>query len=634
MKTIFSVILVFVSSCVFSQKTQLKSASKKFDNFAYVDAIDIYKKVADKGYESEELFKKIANAYYFNSEYKAAEEWYGKLIKLNSEVETEYYFRYAQCLKANEKYDEANKNLETFYTKSGDSRALLFKENKKYLDDIEKESGKFSIGKTTINSEYSDYGTAFFGDKIVYASARKEGALFSTIQEWTGQNYTDLYAVTLNKDGSLGDPVNFSSTINTKVNEATSAFTKDGKTMYFTRNNYLNGKKGKDKTKTTLVKIYKADFVDGEWSNIIEMPFNSDNYNTAHPTLSPDEKYLYFASDMPGSYGNSDIYRVKIENDFYGTPENLGKVINTEGKETYPFIAYDNTLYFSSDGQLGLGGLDVFESKYENGQYNTPVNVGKPINSSMDDFAFIMNEQKNGFFSSNRDNGSGYDDIYSLKGCSQKIFGTITDVDTKEILPNTRVELFDENMKKISETTSSVNSYYSFMVDCNTKYYVRASKEEFDTNEKSITTSKENGENQLNIELKRNKLPIKEGIDIAELLDIKYIYFDLDKSDIRPDAAKDIQKVIEVMKEYPTISIDIRSHTDSRASKEYNEKLSDRRAKSTLEFMVQNGISRNRLSAKGYGESQLVNLCFDGVACSEAEHQKNRRSEFIVIKMD
>jgi outer membrane protein OmpA-like peptidoglycan-associated protein len=636
MKALYSILLTIGISCVsFSQSSKLASADRKYDKYSYIDAIEIYEKVAEKGHKSSELFKKLGNSYYFNGELDKAAKWYGDLFALNEEVEPEYYFRYSQALKANNEYDKANEYLELFYKKSNDSRGKAYEANKDYLNDIEALSWKYSMDKTSINSEYSDYGPSYFGNQLLFTSARKEGALHNKVHKWTMQNFTDLYVATINEDKTLGTPTNFSETINSKFNESSPVFTNDGKTMYFTRNNYLDGKKGKDGDKSTLVKIYKASLVDNKWDNIEEVPFNSDNYSTAHPSLSADNKYMYFASDMPGGYGKSDIYKVIINSDgSFGSPENLGETINTEGRETFPFIAYDNTLYFASDGHLGLGGLDIFESKSVSNSFQEPQNLGKPINSSMDDFAFIVRKDKTGFFTSNRDGGSGFDDIYSLKVCTQKLFGVVTDIDTNEILPYASLKLLDENQKELAEATADEFGKYSFDIECNTKYYLRASKEEYETNEKSITSSKESGETELNMELKRNVFPISEGTDLAKIFDISIIYFDLDKWNIRPDAAKDLQKIVEVMKQYPMMQVDIRSHTDSRQTHAYNERLSDRRAKSTLEFMVKNGIESERLTAKGYGETQLVNGCSDGVPCSEADHQKNRRSEFIVIKLD
>ena len=635
MKTLYTLVFVLsITIGAFAQGSKLNKADKKYDKYSYIDAIEIYEKVAEKGYKSAELFEKLGNAYYFNGELDKASKWYGELFALNQEVDSEYYFRYAQALKAEGNYEKSNQYMELFAQKTNDTRAKLFQENKDYLSDIDAVSGKYTMDKTDINSEFYDYGPTFFGKQIVFTSSRSEGNQYSKIHDWTKQNFTDLFVASIDNEGKLGSVENFSKTVNTKYNESSPVFTKDGKTMYFTRNNYNDGKKRKSDDKVIMEKIYKAELINGEWTNVKELPFSNDNYKTAHPTLSPDEKTMYFASDMPGSFGNSDLYKVSIDsNGNFGSPENLGPTINTEGRETFPFVDADNNLFFASDGHPGLGGLDIFEAKANKNSFEKPVNVGKPLNSPMDDFGYITNKDGLGFFSSNRDGGTGFDDIYTFTVCTHTLSGLITDIDTKEILPNAKVILFDDKMNKISETTSSDKGAYSFKVECNKKYYVRASKEEYETTEKSFGPVTKTGESKLNIELKRNIFPVEVGTDLAKILDVSIIYFDLDKWNIRPDAAEDLEKIIAVMNQYPNMTIDIRSHTDSRQTHKYNELLSDRRAKSTLEFMVKNGINRNRLTAKGYGETQLVNNCSDDIPCSEAEHQKNRRSEFIVLKM-
>lgn len=635
MKTLYTLVFVLsITIGAFAQGSKLNKADKKYDKYSYIDAIEIYEKVAEKGYKSVELFEKLGNAYYFNGELDKASKWYGELFALNQEVDSEYYFRYAQALKAEGNYEKSNQYMELFAQKTNDTRGKLFQENKNYLSDIDAVSGKYTMDKTDVNSEFFDYGPTFFGKQIVFTSSRSEGNQYSKIHEWTKQNFTDLFVASIDNNGKLGSVENFSKTVNTKYNESSPVFTKDGKTMYFTRNNYNDGKKRKSDDKVIMEKIYKAELVNGEWTNIKEVPFSNDNYKTAHPALSPDEKTMYFASDMPGSFGNSDLYKVSIDsNGKFGTPENLGPTINTEGRETFPFVDADNNLFFASDGHLGLGGLDIFEAKANGNSFEKPVNVGKPLNSPMDDFSYVTNKDGLGFFSSNRDGGNGFDDIYTFTVCTHTLSGLITDIDTKEILPNAKVILFDDKMNKISETISSDKGVYSFKIECNKKYYVRASKEEYETTEKSFGPVTKTGESKLDIELKRNIFPVEVGTDLAKILDVSIIYFDLDKWNIRPDAAEDLEKIIAVMNQYPNMTIDIRSHTDSRQTHKYNELLSDRRAKSTLEFMVKNGINRNRLTAKGYGETQLVNNCSNDVPCSEAEHQKNRRSEFIVLKM-
>ena len=438
----------------------------------------------------------------------------------------------------------------------------------------------------------------------------------------------------------------FSTTINTPFNESTAVFTKDGNTMYFTRNNYVNRKIGTNVENTILLKILRATKdSNGHWGNVVEVPFNSDNYNVAHPALSPDEKFLYFASDMDGTLGESDIFRVEILGDNqYGTPENLGDIINTSGRESFPFVSKNNILYYSSDGIPGLGGLDIFAVKfYENGTVSKPINIGMPGNSADDDFCFVMDsDTKVGFLSSNRPGGKGRDDIYSFYeekplvfDCEKMIKGVLKDSEKNDVIADGVIVLSDKTMKEVARQKTKEDGSFAFdKVDCkDLYYYLRAEIGDYVTTEVKVDLNVE-GDVFYEFMIKPREIAIDKDVDLAKVLNIKEIYFDLDKSDIRPDAAVELAKIVEVMRENPKMKIDIRSHTDSRGDDSYNLRLSDRRAKATLEWMVKQGIERKRLTAKGYGETQLVNGCSNGVPCTEEEHQANRRSEFIIISME
>jgi len=638
-----SIFLALIALKGNAQTASQNKADKDYTQYAYIDAIGTYERVAEKGYKDETMFQRLGNAYYFNGELTKAAKWYDALFEMNAEQEPEYYYRYAQTLKAMGDYAKADKILEAFNKKTAtDKRGILFENNKNYLEQIKANSGRFEIANAGINSKQTDYGSAYYNDKIVFASARDTGGVSRKTFKWTNKAFTNLYLAELKADGTLGEPERFQKKINSKFNESTPVFTKDGKTMYFTRNNYLKGKRGRDDQKITLLKLYKAEFIKDKWTNITELPFNSNQYSTAHPALSNDEKKLYFASDMPGTLGQSDLYSVTINDDkTFGKPENLGPAINTEGRETFPFIAADNQLYFASDGRPGLGGLDVFVSTIKNDNTFTAVqNVGAPINSKQDDFAFIINsDTSNGFFSSNREGGIGNDDIYKITEtrkllCEQKLKATIVDLETNKILDNAKVTLLDEQFKVIDEVVTQADGSYTFKVECTKKYYVRATKEDYETKEVPVTIIGEAGETSVVVVLEKRIKPIGVGTDLAKTLNIPIIYFDLDKSFIRKDAAFELEKILAVMKQYPKMKIDVRSHTDSRQTAEYNIALSNRRAKATMQWLTKNGIASNRLTGKGYGESQLINNCEDGVSCTEAEHQLNRRSEFIIISIE
>ncbi|KGO87201.1 OmpA family protein [Flavobacterium suncheonense] len=643
MKTKAILLLAIFTTCsAYSQLGigRLATADKKYDKYAYIDAIEIYEKVAEKGHKSADLFEKLGNSYYFNGEYDKAERWYGELFAMTNDVEPEYYFRYAQALKAVGKYDKADEYLIKFFQKTNNPTGEELQNNKDYLKQLRVNSDRYTVENAGINTEFSDYGAFLKGDEVIFTSARSTGDVFQKKHTWTGQYFTRLFTAKAGEDGMLSDAKEFSKDLDSKFNEATPVFTKDGNTVYFTRNNYNDGKKGKSSDKINKLKIYKATLKDGKWTDVTELPFNNDNYSVAHPALSADEKTLYFSSDMPGTLGQSDIFRVAInDNGTFGSPENLGPAINTPMRETFPFITDKNVLYFASDDHLGIGGLDVFEAKMnKDGSFTAIKNVGAPVNSAKDDFGYVVNSKTHiGYFTSNRDGGVGSDDIYKFKEnvCEQLLKGTITDKETAAALPGAKVSLFDANMELIKAVEANENGDFAFEenIDCDKKYYVRAENPDYETKEISVSIPLKSGESRADIALEKRIKPIEVGTDLAKIFDISIIYFDLDKWNIRPDAAVDLEKIIAVMKQYPNMKVDIRSHTDSRQTHKYNERLSDRRAKSTLEYMVKNGIERSRLSAKGFGETQLVNGCSDGVPCSEAEHQKNRRSEFIILSM-
>ena len=641
-------VALFSTASIFAQKVQVAKADKKYDKFAYIDAIEIYERVANKGYESADVFQKLGNAYYFNAELDKAAQWYGKLMDLGQPVEPEYYFRYSQTLKSIGEYTKANEMLAKFNESKGDdSRAQKYEATKNYLEIIEENSGRYTVENAgAINSKYSDYGSSFLGDQLVFASARDTGGIFSRKHKWTNQSFTNLYQSKVSGDGNLEKPERFSKSINSKFHESTPVYTRDGQTMYFTRNNYTDGKEGKNSEKIILLKLYKASLVDGKWTNEVELPFNSNEYSVAHPALSPDDKTLYFASNMPGTLGASDLYKVSIDGESYGEPENLGPVFNTEARETYPFMSDENELYFASDGQLGLGGLDIFVSKMEeDGTFKEIHNVGAPVNGKSDDFALLIDTQtKYGFFTSNRDGGQGSDDIYKFKenvpleyNCEQTLAIAVIDQETREVIPNAQVTFLDENMQAIEQVFADENGKYTFdksKVECDKDYTVRVTGiNGYSSNEKPVHTGKKTGETFVEIPLEKNIKQIGTGTDLAATFGIQNILFDLDKSFIRKDAAAKLAILVEVMNDYPTMKIDVRSHTDSRQTHEYNERLSDRRAKSTIAWIVKKGIAKDRLTGRGYGETQLLNECADGVDCTEEQHQKNRRSEFIILEM-
>lgn len=648
------VIILFVFSfCVnlHGQERKLKKASENFDEYAFADARDLYLKVANDGYTSPDILQKLGDSYYLTAEYAEAARWYARLIEEvpeGSSIDPEYYFRYAQSLKSTERYDLADEQMSTFIALSGkDVRGKMFTAERDYLKEIQEQSGRFDVSKVNFNSELQDFGPSFYGDRLVFSSNRKSRT-GDYIHDWNDQPFLDLFIVE-NPQGATPTIKKFTDVVNTPYHESTTAFTKNKDVFYFTRNNYSKEYKGKnlkqDQAGVTKLKIYRSVLLDnGDWSLPEELPFNSDEFSTAHPALSPDEKTLYFASDRPGTLGLSDLWKVSIHTDgSFGDPVNLGERINTEARETFPFLSDSNELFFATDGHVGLGGLDVFVNQLNNeGELQESHNVGMPINSNADDFGFIINSKDGtGYFSSNRSTGLGNDDIYAIKrtkelmtACEQSIAGQTKDVKTDEILPGVTVELRNIQNEIVNTAISDQTGRFNFEnISCEASYILRGSKDTYDPFEATINTgSDKDGVVSRDLYLKA-PLQVNVGDDLAITLSLNPIYFDYDKDYIRSDAAIELQKVIALMREYPNLKIDVRSHTDSRGRDSYNLNLSQRRNIATKEYIInQGGISRNRITGKGYGETQLVNGCRNGVKCSDEEHQLNRRSEFIVIE--
>lgn len=505
-----------------------------------------------------------------------------------------------------------------------------------YTSKAQVEAPRYFIKNIEANSALSNFGAAFYGeDKLIYASPAKRNYIISNVWKGNGQPFLDLYVGTITEDGGIKDVEKFSNLVNTKFHEADVTFSKDKKTVYFTRSNYFEGRYGKDSLGINRLKMYKAtQDAQGNWSKISNMPFNNDNYSVGHPSLSEDQKTLYFISDMPGTLGKTDIFKVAVNEDgTYGEPVNLGPDINTPEKEMFPYIAGNDDLYFSSEGRGGLGMLDIFMSKLNENGIEYTVHLEEPINSEQDDLGFIINKKTlEGYFTSNRSGGNGDDDIYYFKEflCNQSVKGIVKDKTTGLLLPGTLVNLFQNNVKIDSlSITVGEDAAFEFPLKCESNYKITGSKENYlDSTILLNTTDKNEKVHEVVLLLE----PDEEFVVVGDrvLLKLNTIYFDFDKSEIRPDAAIELDKAIKIMKKYPEIIVEFGAHCDSRGPDKYNDKLSTRRANSTVGYMTANGISTERLTGKGYGERMLVNKCSNGVKCTDDEHQLNRRTEFVI----
>lgn len=621
MKNLYiAITFVAISFNVSAQNAATKAADKLFNRFEYFDATKEYLKLVDKGKADVYVYKQLADTYYnmFNS--TEAVKWYAKAIEINQDAET--YFRYAQMLKASNKYEEANKQMQKFASLSpNDNRAKAFKENPNYIPRLLEKSKIYEVKSSDISSDKSDFGAVLY-DNILYFASARNGARKN--YGWTDEPFLDIYKADFNKDGTIINPTTFSE-LNSKWHDGPVTISTDGNTMYFASESFKEKISEKDKkanTKLSQIYLFKAVKNAGVWGEITPLSFNDKTYSSSNPSLSRDGKTLYFSSNRPGSIGGVDIWKVAVNSDgSFGEPQNLGNKVNTEGNESFPFIADDNkTLFFASSGRQGLGGLDVYQIDLTNGE---ATNLGKPLNTEKDDFAFTFNESKKvGFLSSNR---NGNDDIYIVNQvCSVDVNIVVTNAKTSEILTNASVSILDEKKNVIATEVSNAKGEVNYKVECDKVYLIQASKDGFEGN--VFTVAKSKGPT---VKMEAPLQPIDVIVTETEIV-LKPIYFEFDKSNITQEGAFELDKLIQVMKNNDKMIIMAKSHTDNRGSNEYNLSLSDRRAKSTVQYIISKGIDAGRISGKGVGELEPIVNC--GNLCNEEQNILNRRSEFLIVK--
>jgi len=651
------------SAAVQRRLARLEKASDKYKEYSFSPAIDVYEVVYNEGFVSADLLKKLGDSYYFNARYDKAHTYYERLIEeFGDEADANYYFRLAQTCRAVGEYERSE---EIFGTYSEMSRSV--REDDPYfslssqMERIEENSGRYLLKFFPFNSNYSDFAPSFYKQGLIFASDRDTGNFARYRHTWNQKDFLDLYKVKKSGD-SLVFEGKFSPELNSRLHESTTAFTADGSTVYFSRNAFIKGKPRKDEEGFIRLKIYRArKDQDGNWGEVEELPINNANYSLAHPALSTDERQLYFVSDMSGGYGSTDLYVVDILPDgTFGPPRNLGSYINTPGRETFPFVARDSVLYFASDGHFSLGGLDVFATLIKPA-YDQPVhNVGRPVNSSNDDFGLIIDGEREGYYATNRPDHpltedkmkewsrpnprsmalSGDDNIVGFKELRPlnfdcKVTGQVRDRLSLKPLANALVEIRNHRNELVdSVRTDSIGRYDAYLY-CNQDNFVRSGLDGYLPDEKRVPTPRE-ALTKVDLFMERDivVVPIDNDrpADIGKLLALNTIYFDLNKYNIRPDAEVEIQKVIALLKKFPRLRIRVVSHTDSRGLASYNLWLSQKRAESTVAYMIQEGIEEDRLISQGKGEQEIINGCVDGVPCTREEHQLNRRSEFLVFE--
>jgi outer membrane protein OmpA-like peptidoglycan-associated protein/tetratricopeptide (TPR) repeat protein len=610
---------VMASGLLSAQNKDTKVADKLFDRYEYVDAANEYLKLTQNGKGDTYVFKQLADSYYSIFNTKEAVKWYAKAVAQKQDAET--YYKYAQMLKSEGNYAESDKQMKQFASMvPNDQRAKAFTSNPNYLPTLKGQTKLFDVSKSDISSDKTDFGAVLTNDNSVYFSSARNTSRRNS--NWNEEPYLDLYKATYNSNGTISEAVAVDN-LNTKWHDGPASVSSDGKTMYYGSESFNEKEYTKDKAKKSKfgkIYLYKATYEGGQWTNSKPLPFNNAAYDVRNPSLSKDGKTLYFSSNMPGGFGAEDIWKVTINGDTYGKPENLGSKINTEANESFPFITEDNILYFSSNGKEGFGGLDVF--KIDLNKASEVINIGAPVNTEKDDFSFTYNTNKKvGFFSSNR---TGNDDIYKADPvCAVQAIAVVKDAKTGIVIEQAKVVLVDAKEKTVGNQTTAVNGKAAFGVNCNTAYSFQVSKQGYESGVFGIAKT-DGGEVVVEAMLQ----PIMPIITEKEVI-LQPIFFEYDKSNITQEGAAELDKLVQVMNEYPTMVIFAKSHTDNRGSDKYNLNLSDRRAKSTVQYLVSKGIAKDRISGQGFGESEPKVTCD---TCTEEQHAQNRRSEFLIVK--
>ncbi|WP_055436315.1 OmpA family protein [Lacinutrix algicola] len=619
--------LVILSSfSVTAQTKATKKADKHFAKYQFVEAIEDYTKLTEKGEADAYVYGRLAESNYNIFNTVEAEKWYAKALETSQEPEM--LFKYSEMLKANGKYKEANVQMRKFAAmQPQDDRATMFLANPDYLTKLQAKEEKFTAKNLDINSSASDFGGVIQDGKLYFSSARNNSR---KKYGWNEEPFLDIYTSEATPGDTYAEPVLIGGKINTKYHEGITTFSPDGKTMYFSRESFFENLYEKDSltnTKISVIHLFKATKSGvNKWEDIQPLSINNKDYSVKNPSVSLDGKTLYFASNMPGGSGMFDIYMAPIQdNGMVGTPINLGEKVNTQGQEMFPYAGDGEYLYFSSNGHLGLGNLDVFYTDLSGTE--SVKNIGAPINSKADDFAFVINNDKDGYVSSNRAGGKGNDDIYAIKEikplCDVDMIVSVENAETGEKIPNATVALHDDKGTVLDTATTNAQGIVSFKTDCEIETSLKITKEEFEDASQTVSGTKEE---TLNVSV--DLTPIKKII-IEDRVVLEPIYFDFNKSDITVQGANELDKLILVMNKYPNMVIYATSHTDNRGKDGYNLRLSERRAQSTVAYVISKGINAERISGNGKGESEPLIDCKK--SCTEEDHQLNRRSDFKII---
>ncbi len=732
----------------FAQRGRLNYANKMYQQKAYYYASEGYEDVLERKTDSSDVAVNIADSYDKLGNTEKAVNWYAYL-KRKGKIDKNQLLRLALLERQLGNYDDS-KDLLTHYASKYEENEIVknILNADVTLKELRRDKGWFTVKRQNINTEFSEMGVSFLKDNVVlFSSSQRRSNVTIRVDSWTGDYFYNLYQATIGKDGKISNAKHMKSKAKTKFHDGPAVYNEKTGYVYFTRNNFIHGKKGTDENKVVKLKLYRAKLQDNKFKDVVELGIDDDSYSTAHPSLSKDGKKLYFSSDRPGGKGGMDIYYVNLDADGLpiGTPINMGDKVNTPGDEVFPhYNSRSNLLFFSSNGHFGLGGLDVYVAKLDGkGKTKNIENLGTPINSPHDDFSYTSDEeQTKGYFSSNRPGGIGSDDIYGFdqnvairNGAVLK--GNVKDLITKDALGDVNVLIADKDGKVLDSITSDKDGNYEISLNAvnddfeiiakkngyvqgqktvdydnvkdeyirdmdlmpNLDYYFVGTIKDKETKKAiqgakiSIYDKNKNSEEFAVVEttedgkFKTNPIPYKYNdhinyafklqkdgyvtkdislgdllakkqeinvsdylsfdmtkievgkTDLNDVVDIKPIHFDFNKSNIRPDAAKELDKVVKIMQDNPGMVIELRAYTDQRGDDAYNLKLSDSRARSSADYIISRGISKSRISGRGYGEAnpiytekQILEKKSEEVR--EALYEKNRRTEFIVVKMN
>ena len=641
MKYILTTCCVII--CFFANaQNKLEKANDLFKQKSYIEAAENYN---DYILNTKDIVKSdllnAADANFLIRDYSRATLYYQRAYNISDNLKAPYIYRYANSLRRLKEYDRANSLVLEFYRQQDSLKSYLtYKNDINEFQALKDDSyyTEYKIENLDINSPNSDFSPVVFNDKLYFSSSRQSSN--KQTYSWNNQPFLNIYSTSKLENNNFGDLKVVDSDVKTSFHEATIAFKPNDSIVFFSANSNEINSKVDSKFSKSHFKLYKGVYKNDEIINVTSLYFNSNFYSVGHPTVSSDGRYLFFASDMPNGYGGADIYYLEIfEDGTLGTYKNAGPLVNSFGNDFFP-TTIGNTLYFSSDGHLGFGGLDIFKTTFDNDlKFTNTKNLGKGINTNYDDFSMFFETETTGYFSSNRPKGKGDDDIYSFVKQEESCISnyTIKTIQLNEDFPISEVKIlvvdgFGDVVKEL-ETDSSGEVKFNF--PCSKEFSIKTEKIDYDVYEAERKDFEINEDKSFSLDVRMYKPStlFKTTKNGEEQLRLDPIYFELDKWAIPEESKIILNQVVNIMNSFPDMVIKIESHTDSRDSQDFNLILSNKRAIATSNYIINEGISPERIeSAVGYGEYRLINGCADDVHCSEKEHLENRRSEFIVVK--